>query len=152
MAIENLRKLPFPAVQKFQTAPGRTDAEVFLLEAQDTFVASRITFLNDLVDWASGGRPRQHGVLVAIPRRRTVFLHVLSGLGVLAALESIGASALAIFSQTPHSKLSPYTYYVAPDGRAEIVVLPDKSGGIVVQTVGMLADVLYGAQGLLPKP
>lgn len=68
VAIDNLRKLPLPPVQIIQATQGRADSEVYLLEQQDSFVASRITFLNDLVDRISGGKPRPYGVLVSIPR------------------------------------------------------------------------------------
>ena len=148
-AIENLRKEPPPGLQRFQAVEDRSDAEIVLLESQDSFVASRITYLNELADWATGGKSKVYGVVVAIPRRRTVLLHVPSGPGILKALEGITAGALRIFNETPHTKLSPYTYYVAPGGQTQVVGLPDKSGGIVIQTAGPIADVLYGPHGLL---
>lgn len=151
VAIENLRKLPLPPVHITQTAPGRPDSEVILLEQQDSFVASRITFLNELVDRVAGRKPRPHGILVSIPRRRTVLLHVLSGLGVLTAMRAMAISTRGLFDSSTQSRLSPNVYYVAPDGSAETIAFPDKADGVVIQTIGRLKDVLYGPDGLLPK-
>jgi hypothetical protein len=151
VAIENLRKLPLPPVHTTQTSPGRPDSEVILLEQQDSFVASRITFLNDLVDRVAGHKPRPYGVLVSIPRRRTVLLHVLSGLGVLTAMRAMAISTRSLFDSSTQSRLSPNVYYVAADGSAETVAFPDKADGVVIQTIGRLKDVLYGPDGLLPK-
>jgi hypothetical protein len=150
-AIQNLRKLPLPPIHITQTSPGRSDSEVILLEQQDSFVASRITFLHDLVDRVAGGKPRPHGVLVSIPRRRTVLLHVLAGLGVLTAMRAMAISTRSLFDSSTQSRLSPNVYYVAPDGSAETIAFPDKTDGVVIQTIGRLKDVLYGPNGLLPK-
>lgn len=149
IAIQNLRKLPLPNIEKFQSSPGRSDGDVFLLEMQDSFVASRITFLDELAEWVSPGQPRTFGVLLAIPRRRTVLLHIPSGPAILSALDLMGKTAVGIFQATPQSKISPYVFYVSPDARTQIVVLPDKNGGIVVQTAGVIGEFLYGPSGLL---
>jgi hypothetical protein len=151
VAIENLRKLPLPPAHITQTSPGRADSEVILLEQQDSFVASRITFLNELVDRVTGSKQPPHGILVSIPRRRTVLLHVLSGLGVLTAMKAMAISTRSLFDSSTQSRLSPNVYYVAPDGSAETIAFPDKADGVVIQTVGRLKDVLYGPNGLLPK-
>jgi hypothetical protein len=151
VAIENLRKLPLPPVHITQTSPGRPDSEVILLEQQDSFVASRITFLNELVDRVAGRTPRPYGVLVSIPRRRTVLLHVPSGLGVLTAMRSMAISTRSLFDSSTQSRLSPNVYYVGADGSAETIAFPDKADGVVIQTIGRLKDVLYGPDGLLPK-
>ena len=149
-AIDNLRKLPLPPVQTFRVKD-RADGEVFLLEQHDSFVAARVTFLNELIDKVSGGQPHPRGILVAIPRRRTLLLHILTGLGVLGALDAMGNTARGLFESSTESRLSPNVYYVAPDGSSEIVVFPDKEKGVIVQTVGKLRDVLYGSDGLLTK-
>lgn len=139
LGIENLRKLPFPPVSIMKIGEGRPDSDVFLLEAEDRFVASRITFLEELAERAAPGRPRTHGVLVAIPRRKMVLLHFPSGPGVLHAFEAMQASA-GMFGDMP-DKLSPHVYYVAPDGRSEIVVSPGHGGAF--------SHLLYGDAGLL---
>lgn len=116
-AVENLRRLPLPPVQTFRTE----DFEVSLFEAQDDFVAARVTFLDQLAEAAAPGRPRRDGVLVAIPRRRTVLLHVLGRGDPDRARDALVLAAGNLFNETPHSKLSPRVYYVEPDGRAQVV-------------------------------
>lgn len=141
IGIENLKGLPLPPVHIFKGTEDRSDSDVFLLETEDSFVASRITFLDDLAEWAAPGRPRPHGTLVAIPRRRTVVLHFPSGPGALPAFELMRNGTAGLFDETPYSKLSPHVYYVAPDGRSEIVVSP--TGG------GAFMHLLHGHDGLL---
>jgi hypothetical protein len=141
LSIENLHRLPFPHVQTFVTGEGAANSDLFIAEAEDRFVASRITFLDDLADWAAPGRPRAHGILVAIPRRRTVLLHFPSGPGVLDAFKVMQVTAGNLFNETPYSKLSPHVYYVAPDGRREIVISPTEGGAFM--------HLLYGRDGLL---
>ncbi|MBO0721067.1 MAG: hypothetical protein J2P41_09605 [Blastocatellia bacterium] len=53
MAIENLRRLPPPHVHRFRVAEGRVDSDILTLRSQDPFGASRISYLYDLVEWAT---------------------------------------------------------------------------------------------------
>jgi hypothetical protein len=149
-AIENLQKLPLPPVHVTRVLE-RADSDVLLLEQQDSFVASRITFLSNLLDRVAERKPRTHGVLAAIPRRRTLLLHIPSGLGVLKAMEVMAVTARGLFESSTQSRLSPNVYYLAPDGTSEIVAFPDTSTGVVIQTAGKLGKALYGPEGLLPK-
>lgn len=117
-AIENLRKLPLPPFQTFRTE----DLEVSLFEAQDDFVAARVTFLDRLAEAVAPARPGRDGVMVSIPRRRTVLLHVLGRGDPDRARDALAITTASLFDETPHSRLSRHVYYVEPDGRAQVVV------------------------------
>jgi hypothetical protein len=148
-AVENLSKLPLPPVQITQIVSGRADSEVLLLEQQDSFVASRATFLNHLLDQVCPGKPRNYGVLLAIPRRRTLLLHVPCGIGVLKAIESMALTAKHLFDSSTQSRLSPHVYYVAASGEQEIAAGPRKENEVCINTVGIFGSMLYGPNGLL---
>jgi len=59
IAIQNLRKLPLPTFTKSVSVEGRTDGDIFLFEQQDSFVAARITFLDELAAREAFGRPAE---------------------------------------------------------------------------------------------
>lgn len=150
VAIENLRKLPPPQLCLAQDADGRADSDILILQSQDPFGASRISYLKDLVTWASGGKPARHGVLVAVPTWRLVMLHVLSGPGVLKALKDMRlATSLAMAEAPERARLSPDVYFVAPDGRTQNVTQQSSSDHLVIETRGLIAEFLFGPQGLL---
>jgi hypothetical protein len=136
LGIENLRRDPFPPVE-------RLDDDTFVLEAEEPFVASRITFLQELVAHAAPGRPMTRGVLLAMPRRQTVLLHLPSGPTVLPVLERMKAAATQLFEMTPQSKLSPHVYYVTPDGHGQIVFSPTAGGPFTT--------LLFGEGGLIGR-
>ncbi len=119
IAIENLKRLPLPPLQILRFGLG-ADTDVLHLEMEDPFTASRVTFLDELVRRIAPERSMARGVLVIIPRPRTLQLHFPSGPGVAQAFECMKHGAAIVFQETP-DKLSPYVFYIAPDGHREIV-------------------------------
>lgn len=139
LAIENLRRLPLPPLQILKPGLG-ADTDILHLEIEDPFIASRVTFLDELVRRIAPECSMARGVLVTLPRPRTLQLHFPSGPGVVQAFEFMKIGAAAIFAETP-DKLSPYVFYIAPDGRSEIVTsLTDG---------GRFSRSLLGRDGLL---
>ena len=117
VAVQNLRNLPLPPHQVFKTE----DFQIALFEAQDEFVAARVTLLDELAETAAPRWPRKDGVMVGIPRRRTVLLHVLGKGDPDRARDALAIATSSLYQQTPHSKLSPHVYWVEPDGHAQVV-------------------------------
>jgi CHAT domain-containing protein/Tfp pilus assembly protein PilF len=150
-AIANLEKLPHPRLDRIPTAEGRVDSDILLLRSDDPFCASRVSYLDSLVKWASGGQPTPLGVLVSIPTWHRTMLHVLSGPGVAKVLERMAVATQIDFLEAPeHTRVSPDLYFVAPDGRTQTVVTLQRGeheANLVIETRGLIGEYLFGPNG-----
>lgn len=146
IALDNLRRLPAPHHDVLDSDPSRSDAVVHLLAADDFFGASRVLLLDEVLAGIGIERPR-HGVLLAVPNRHLLAVHVLGGLGVVTALQALTNLAAGEHDARP-GPVSPHVYYRAADGRAEQVTHPDPDGRVGVHVRGLLAEA-FAALGLV---
>lgn len=147
IAFENLRRLPAPHHDVIDGDPSRADAVVHLLATDDFFGASRVLVLDEVLAGIGIERPR-HGVLLAVPNRHLLAVHVLGGLGVVTAMQTLTRLAAGEHDTRP-GPVSPHVYYRAADGRVEQVTFPDPDGqGVGVHVRGLLAEA-FAALGLV---
>ncbi len=147
IAFDNLRRLPAPHHDEIDSDPARTDAAVHLLATDDFFGASRVLLLDEVLAGIGIERPA-HGVLLAVPNRHLLAVHVLGGLGVVTALQTLTRLASGEHDARP-GPVSPHVYYRAADGRIEQVTFPEPDGrGVGVHVRGLLAEA-FAALGLV---
>ncbi len=144
VAWENLRRLPAPTVSHIQAGP---DAPVLALTSSDFFGASRLLVLDEVLAGLGVERPT-HGVLVAVPHRHLMLVHVLEGPGVVAALGLMSRSARAQWESEP-GPVSPEVYYRDARGRAEQVTRAGGEPGRVDVLVTGAFEEAMRALGLL---
>lgn len=147
VAWQNLRRLPPPVVSRVLARPDAPDSTVLALACADYFGASRLLVLDEVLAGQGIERPT-HGVLVAVPHRHLLLVHVLEGAGVVAALEMMSRTARGEYQGEPGA-VSPEVYYRDAEGRGEQVTNTDPATGAVeVHVAGRLEHAMRGL-GLL---
>ncbi|WP_307123005.1 hypothetical protein [Streptomyces sp. B1I3] len=143
-AMRNVENLDSLRVVRELCDATREDTELVTLMGDDPFVASRVAVL----DWLVGqvhGAPPGYGVMVAVPSWHTLILHVVRGTGVLTAVETMALAAGHWFQTAEDNRgVSPDVYFVAPDRRAQRIAYPDADGKVVIDTTGLMGDMLFG--------
>ncbi len=143
----NLRRLPAPAVSAVQADPRAGDATVLAFSTTDFFGASRLLILDELLATQGVERPT-HGVLVAVPHRHLMLVHVLEGAGLTAALGLMSRGARAQYGVEP-GPVSPEVYYRDASGQAEQVTQAEPgSDRVEVHVSGRFEQAMRGL-GLL---
>jgi hypothetical protein len=144
LATGNLKNLDGVDVIRETVVEGRTDTDIVTLWADDPFVASRCTVL----DWLAEelfGVPVGHGVLVCVPARERLMLHVLSGVGVLHVVKTFAIAGYHLHWDAPvGSRVSPDVFLVVPGGQAWRVGYMKDAQEVVVDTTGVFGQILYG--------
>lgn len=87
VALNNLRSLPAPSLERWRADPDEPTSEVLAFVADDVFGASRLVVLDELL--ASVVVDAPHGVLVAVPDRAVLLVHALTGQGVATAMNDL---------------------------------------------------------------
>ena len=146
VAWSNLRRLPAPARQDLHGDPDRQDGTVHVLTSEDFFGASRLLLLDELLAGLGVERPA-HGVLLVVPNRHLLAVHVLRGPGVVAAVDVLVRLAAGEHAGRP-GPVSPHVYFRAADGRTQQVTRVQDDGTTAVQVEGALAEA-FTALGLL---
>ncbi|GEL94459.1 hypothetical protein [Cellulomonas composti] len=137
-ALAGLRRLPAPAYRHEEH-----DVHVFL--ADDFFGASRVLLLDDLL--ASVGAPAPtHGVLVAVPDRTCLLVHVPRDSTVVAAVQLM--IGIARSRQSEPGPLSPHVYFRAQPGAELTPITRDTGSGVHVVVDGPFAEAM-AALGLI---
>lgn len=119
------------------------DGNVHVFASEDFFGASRLLILDDLLA-AAGLGPAPHGVLVAVPDRHAVLVHVLRDASVVDAVHTM--TGVARVRQDRPGAVSPHVYFRGPDGTLQRITSagPD---GIQVRVDGAFAAA-FTALGL----
>jgi len=146
VAWANLRRLPPPERQDLHGDPDDDDSVVHVLTTDDFFGASRVLLLDEVLAGLGVERP-SHGVLLAVPNRHLLAVHVLRGPGVVAAVDVLVRLAAGEHAGRP-GPVSSHVYFRAADGRAQQVTSVDDDGATVVRVDGPLAEA-FDALGLL---
>ena len=146
VAWSNLRRLPAPARQDLHGDPDRQDGTVHVLTTEDFFGASRLLLLDELLAGMGVERPA-HGVLLVVPNRHLLAVHVLRGPGVVAAVDVLVRMAAGEHAGRP-GPVSPHVYFRAADGRTQQVTSVEDDGSTAVHVEGALAEA-FTALGLL---
>jgi hypothetical protein len=147
VAMDNLRRLELPHVEDIVAQAGDPTSVVHVMVADDFFGAARVCVLDQVMAAALGVERPKYGVLVAVPNRHVMAVHVPTGTGLLAALNTLAALAAGESVEAP-GPISPFVYLISPDGHIEQVTARGDDGELVVDATGTLADVL-DALGIL---
>lgn len=139
-AMINLQSLPEPTISDVIGDPNRDDSTVHVLMFEDSFGASRLLRLPEVLSGIGVERPR-HGVLVAVPHRHLLAVHVVRGEGVVPALRALSRLASREFGTGP-GPISPHVYYRSPGGQAQQVTRIGTSGEVSLSVAGPLAETL----------
>lgn len=136
-ALANLRALPLPEHQVLR-ADGGGDVHVFT--SDDLFGASRLLALDDLLSAALRVERPDHGVLVAMPNRHLLAVHLLEGPHVVGALHTL--ISLARSQVDGPGPVSSEVYYRSPTGTLQRITGPGENGGYGVFVTGAFAAAM----------
>lgn len=107
---------------------------------ESVYVASKVLVLDDLLRGLHGERGYPDGVLVAVPDRQTLLLHVPVDAGVMSALQTLAGSAARAWA-TAAGGVSPSVYWWR-DGSLTRISRVDGEGGVAVEVNPELGEVL----------
>lgn len=126
-ALTNMDALPLPRHSRRRVDPHDPGSWVEFLDADDSFGASRVAVLPELLRRVLGQGIPSCGVLVAVPTRREIWLHLPVDEGVIDTAAHLAHAAYEVCALEPYA-LSPDVYLVSPDMRAEVLIRPDRLG------------------------
>jgi hypothetical protein len=129
-ALDNLTRLPLPRHVRRRADPRVPHSWIEFLEAGDSFGASRVLVLPDVVRRVLRRDFPASGVLVAVPTKFDLWIHVPTDVSVVDTALLLAHDAFAQFSSAPFP-LTPHVYLVSPDMQAEALVVPDRAGADV---------------------
>ena len=131
-ALENLSKLPRPRHARRRLDPRLPASWVEFLDADDSFGASRVLVLPDLLRRTLRQDFPASGVLVAVPTKFHLWIHLPTDESVLETSLLLAHEALTTYASNPFP-LSPCVYLLSPDMQADVLVRPDRTGAFVNQ-------------------
>ena len=125
-ALSNVAALPRPRHTRRRVDPDVRSSWVEFLDSTDAYGAARVAVLPDLLRKLRIDFP-SHGVLVAVPTKFELWVHVPVDQSVLDTAVAMSWLALQTFAEEPYP-ISPDVFWVSPDMRAVRVVAPDAGG------------------------
>lgn len=131
-ALDNLTGLPRPHHGRRRLDPHLPTSWVEFLTADDSFGASRVLVLPDLMRRTLQWDFPPSGVLVAVPTKFDLWIHRPVDESTVETALLLAYEAHTRCSSAPFP-LSPHVYVVSPDMRAEVLVRPDRTGGFINQ-------------------
>lgn len=131
-ALDNLTRLPLPRQARRRIDPRLPHSWVEFLESDDAFGASRVMVLPHLLRRLLRRDFPASGVLVAVPTKFDLWIHVPIDDTVVDTALLLAHDALVRFTSAPFP-LTPHVYLVSPDMHAETVIEADRSGAYVDQ-------------------
>lgn len=129
-ALTNLAALRRPQHRRRRLDHRVRESWVEHLVADDSYGASRVMLLPDLMRTLLGREFPASGVLVAVPTKFDLWVHVPVDETVVETAALLAYEALAASSTQPFA-ISPDVFLVTPDMHAEVLVQPDREGAWV---------------------
>ena len=126
-ALTNLAGLPLPRHSRRRVDPRLPESWVEYLHADDPFGASRVMVLPDIMRRVLGMGFPAHGVVVAVPNKFELWVHLPVDVTVVQTTLLLAHDAFTSWATDPFP-LSPDLYLVSPDMRAKILVKSDREG------------------------
>lgn len=114
----NLLALPTPTHRVIHGEQEQRGSQVHLLVSEDHFGASRVVVLHELLASVLRVERPTHGVLVAVPNRHLMVVHVIEDAAVLDALQLM-VNVVRTQYEAEVGTVSPHLYYLPLDGPAE---------------------------------
>lgn len=144
----NLRQLPPPGISDLVADTDRDDATVHVLLFDDFFGASRVLNLPELLA-GMGVESPTYGILLAVPTRQVVLVHVVRGAGVIRAGRLLAHKSSQFYDEGP-APLSPHVYYQRGAEPGEQVTTLTGGGALEYEITDALRQCL-GELGLLER-
>ncbi|MEI2711865.1 MAG: hypothetical protein V9G04_00860 [Nocardioides sp.] len=147
-ALDNLAALPLPQRTSRRIDPHIRDSWMEVLEARDPFSAARVLVLPHLIRRVLDRDFPESGVLVAVPNKFELWVHVPVDESVLQTALTMAWHSYSEWGQSPYA-ISPNIFHVSPDMRARVLVAPDQEGVDLHQQA--MVDLLERLPGAHPE-
>lgn len=142
-ALTNLAALPRPRHERRRIDTREPSSWVEYLTCDDAHSASRVLVLPDLLRRLCIDFPA-HGVLVTVPTKHDLWVHVPVDEGVMMTAVAMAAEAYLTHLEMPYP-ISPNVFLVSPDMHADVLIRPDREGLDLHQVV--MQRLLAGVTG-----
>lgn len=126
-ALDNMSKLPLPRWSRRRIEPDEPSSWVEFLEAEDALSAARVVILPDLVRRVFQTTFPAAGIVVAVPTKHDLWVHVPVDDRVLQTAFKMAYDAYLRWGQAPYP-ITPDVFIVSPDMHAERLLVPDRNG------------------------
>jgi hypothetical protein len=138
----NLLAEPFGEWERIEVAPG---AAFGLLVGESVFTASRLLTLNDVLRRTLGEISTPDGVLVCVPTRHQLAVHVLADETVMPVLPAMARLALTGYDDGV-GPVSPHLFWYR-SGQLQPLSRLDEDGALHIEVDGRFAEVLSRLTG-----
>lgn len=143
-ALANLAALPLPRHTRRRADPRVSSSWVEFFDGPDAYGAARVTILPELLRRMLRTDFPPHGVLVAVPTKFELWVHVPVDGDVVETAIRLSWLAYRTWSEEPYP-ISPDVFHVSPDMQAVRLVAPDGHGCRVDEVaLGRLLAALDG--------
>ena len=126
-ALDNMSKLPLPRWSRSRIEPDEPSSWVEFLRAKDALSAARVVILPDLVRRVFRTSFPATGLVVAVPTKHDLWVHVPVDEGVLQTTFRMAYDAYMRWAQAPYP-ITPDVFVVSPDMHADRLMIPDRDG------------------------
>ena len=126
-ALANLTALPRPRHTRRRADPRVKGSWVEFLDSSDAYGAARVVVLPEVMRRVLRTDFPSHGVLVAVPTKFELWVHVPVDGDVVQTALSMSWLSHRTWSEEPYP-ISPDIFLVSPDMRATVLVRPDREG------------------------
>lgn len=127
VALTNLAGLPLPRHTRRRVDPREPNSWVEFLDSQDSFGAARVLVLPHLMRRVLRAEIPAHGVLVAVPAKFELWVHVPVDHGVVTTALSMAQVAHRTWHEEPYA-ISPDVFLVSPDMKARVLIKQQRHG------------------------
>lgn len=138
LAAGRARLVAEPVEHESHDLDGGVRLEMF--GGESVYVASKVLVLDELLRSVHGERSYPDGVLVGVPDRQTLVLHVPVDAGVVTALQTMAGSTAQMWATAPGG-VSPSVYWWR-DGTLTRISRLDERGRVAVEVHAELGEVL----------
>jgi hypothetical protein len=140
-AMRNLETLEGIDIVREKVLANRDDTTLFTLSGTDPFIGSRAAVFEWLVEELTGAGSIAHGLLIAVPSRHRLVLHVISGPGAVQVAETMALAVHHLHQTAGDAAISRWVYFVTPDRHAQQVSF-ERDGGIVFHATDLFVGAL----------
>ena len=146
-ALHNLAALPLPSHSTYTIDETKPSTELHFFHSEDFFGAARVMVLPDLLRRTIGVEIPPHGVLVAIPTRHTLNVHVPKDAETIQVINTLAVATVNQYDAEPGA-ITPDVFHIGPDMIATQLTRVDDEGKVVVTVDGPVRD-LFVSLGLI---
>lgn len=139
-ALRNIAALPLPTHSTYLIDETKPSTLLHFFHSADYFGAARVVVLPDLLRRALDTAIPPHGVIVALPTRHSLNVHLPQDADTLQVINTLAVATVNQYDAEP-GPVSPHLFHIGPDMIATQLTRLDDEGKVIVTVDGPIRDM-----------